>query len=110
MGEHSTAVVEVEGGLDRAETEALRLRETFRALLSQGYECILVNLAQATYLDSVLLGAIAHGYISAIRVGTTVKLLHASRRVKELLAVTKLDRVLETVESEEAGNAPSSGR
>ena len=110
MREHSTVVVEVEGRLDRAETEARRLRETFRVLLSHGYECILVNLAQATYVDSVLLGAIAQGYISAMRVGTTVKLLHASRRVKELLAVTKLDRVLETVESEEAGNAPSSER
>jgi len=103
MSEHSTVVVNIEGRHDRAETEALRLRETFRALLSQGCECILVNLAQATYLDSVLLGAIAQGYISAVRVGTTVKLLHASRRVKELLAVTKLDRVLETVESEDAG-------
>jgi len=41
------------------------------------------------------------GYTSAIRVGTTVKLLHASRRVKELLAVTKLDRVLETVDSDQ---------
>ena len=102
MREHSTVVVEVEGRLDRAETEASRLGETFRALLSQGCECILVNLAQATYVDSVLLGAIVHGYISAMRVGTTVKLLHASRRVKELLAVTKLDRVLETVESEDA--------
>jgi hypothetical protein len=34
-------------------------------------------------------------------VGTTVKLLHASRRVKELLAVTKLDRVIETVDSDQ---------
>jgi anti-anti-sigma factor len=110
MREHSTVVVDVDGGLDRAETDALRLRETVRGLLSQGCKCILVNLAQATYVDSVLLGAIAQGYISAVRVGATVKLLHASRRVKELLAVTKLDRVLETVESEDAGNAPSSGR
>jgi hypothetical protein len=38
MREHSTVVVEVEGRLDRAETEARRLRETFRALLSQGYD------------------------------------------------------------------------
>src|ERR1051326_4164858 len=102
---HSTIVVEVEGQSDRGEADAARLSETLRGLLSQGYECILVNLAQATYVDSVLLGAIVQGYISAMRVGTTVKLLHASRRVKELLAVTKLDRVLETVESE----APDKG-
>jgi anti-anti-sigma factor len=109
LSSRPTVVVTVEGGVDRGETEALRLRETLRGLLSQGCECILVNLAQATYVDSVLLGAIVQGYISAMRVGTTVKLLHASRRVKELLAVTKLNRVLETVESEE-GNAAPPGR
>ena len=101
MREQPTVVVDVEG-LD-ADTDALQLRDTFRRLLSQGCECILVNLAQATYVDSVLLGAIAQGYISAMRAGTTVKLLHVSRRAKELLAVTKLDRVLETVESSEDG-------
>ncbi len=101
---HSTIVVTVEASPDDTETDATRLRETLRGLLSQGYECILVNLAQSTYIDSVLLGAIVQGYISAMRVGTTVKLLHASRRVKELLVVTKLDRVLETVESEEPGD------
>ena len=88
-------------GLGRGEGDAARLRETLRGLLSQGYGCILVNLAQVPSLDSVLLGAIMQGYVSATRVGTAVKLLHASRRVKELLAVTKLDRVLETVESED---------
>jgi len=91
-----TVVVDV---LDRGESEAARLRTTLRALMPQGYGCILLNLSQLTYLDSVLLGAIVQGYISATRVGAAVKLLHASHRVKELLAVTKLDRVLETVES-----------
>ena len=110
MAEHSprpTVVVTLEGGHDRADTDAARVRETLRDLLSQGYDCILVNVAQATYIDSVMLGAIVQGYISAMRVGASVKLLHASRRVKELLAVTKLDRVLETVDSEDK---PPSGR
>ena len=97
----SSVIVDVKGSLGRGEDEAARLREQLRGLVSQGYQSILVNVAQVTYIDSVMLGAIAHGYISAMRVGTTVKLLHASRRVKELLAVTKLDRVLETVESED---------
>jgi len=98
---HPTAVVTVEFDVDRAETDAAQFRETLRSLLSQGYECILVNLAQATYIDSVMLGAIVQGYISAMRVGTTLKLLHTSGRVQQLLAVTKLDRVLQTVEDSE---------
>ena len=97
----STVVIDIDGTSDHAEFDAARFRDTLRSLLSQGCECVLVNLAQTTYIDSVMLGAIAQGYVSALRVGTSVKLLHASRRVKELLAVTKLDRVLETIESEE---------
>jgi anti-anti-sigma factor len=102
----STAIVDVESGVGRGEGEAARLREALRGLPSQGYQSILVNMAQVTYIDSVMLGAIVQGYTSALRVGVTVKLLHASRRVKELLAVTKLDRVLETVESEEPHMQP----
>src|SRR5438045_1450612 len=94
-----TFTITVEDG--RREGEAGRLRDAMRGLLGQGCECILVNLAQATYVDSVLLGAIVQGYISAMRVGTTVKLLHASRKVKELLTVTRLDRVLESVDDDD---------
>jgi anti-anti-sigma factor len=96
-----TVVVDIEGGLGRREQDAARLREKLRGLLSEGYRCIFVNVARITYLDTVMLGAIAQGYISAMKVGGTVKLLHASPRVKELLAVTKLNRVLEVVESAE---------
>jgi anti-anti-sigma factor len=96
-----TVIVDVERGLSRGEGDAARLHETLRGVLSQGYECILVNVAQVSYIDSVMLGAIVQGYVSAMRVGTTLKLLHASRRIKELLAVTKLDRVLETVDSDD---------
>jgi anti-anti-sigma factor len=96
-----TVVVDVDSGFERGEGGAARLREKLRVLLSQGYNCILVNVADATYIDSVMLGAIVQGYVSAMRVGTTLKLLHASRRVKDLLAVTKLDRVLQTVDSDD---------
>ena len=97
-----TVVVDVDASPANGERSAALFRDALRRLLSEGYDCILVNLAQATYIDSALLGAIVQGYISAARVGTTVKLLHTSRRVKELLAVTKLDRVLETVNGENA--------
>jgi anti-anti-sigma factor len=94
-------ILDVERGLGGREGDAARLHETLRGHLAQGYDGILVNVAQVGYMDSVMLGAIVQGYVSALRVGTTLKLLHASRRIKELLAVTKLDRVLETVESDD---------
>ncbi len=94
-----TVVVDIEGGFGRGESGAAQLQAKLRGLLSEGYDCILVDVAQVTNIDSVMLGAIVQAYVSATRVGTTVKLLHASRRVKELLGVTKLNRVLETVDS-----------
>src|SRR2546423_1540454 len=97
-----TVIVEVEVGVGDREADAARLHETLRGLVSQGYGCILINLAQVVRLDTFMLTAILQGYISAKRLGTTVKLLHGSRRVKELLAVTKCDRLLETVEPDDA--------
>lgn len=72
-----------------------------QALLDQGYQCILLNVAQLTYVDSVLLGAIVQAYVSTIRRGGTLKLLHATTRLRDLLALTKLDRLIDTVESDE---------
>ena len=97
----STVVLDIGSSSGQSDSDASRLHQKLRGLLSHGYACILVNVADLAYVDSVMLGAIVQGYVSAIRVGTTVKLLHASRRVKELLAVTKLDRVIETVDSDQ---------
>jgi anti-anti-sigma factor len=75
--------------------------ERVHALLDQGYQCILLNVAQLTYVDSVLLGAIVQAYASALRRGGTVKLLHVTRRFRDLLAVTKLERLIESVEPDD---------
>jgi anti-anti-sigma factor len=72
-----------------------------QALLDQRCQYILLNVAQLTYVDSVLLGAIVQAYASAIRRGGTLKLLHVTNRFRDLLVLTKLDRLIETVESDE---------
>jgi anti-anti-sigma factor len=81
-------------GLDAA----TQLRERLRALAARGYHVILLNLADVAYIDSVLLGAIVQAYAAAIRSGGTLKLLNASNRVRELLRITKLDRLIDTID------------
>ena len=49
-------------------------------------------------MDSLLLGELVQAYASAIKRGATLKLLNVSKRLKDLLAVTRLDKVLETAE------------
>ena len=95
-------VIEVHGPLVRDEAEPLVLLAALRAGLARGHTCILLDVAEVSLVDSLWLGALLQGYTTAIQRGGTIKLLHTSRRFRELLAVTKLDRVLESFESEEA--------
>ena len=53
-------------------------------------------MGQVSYLDSLLLGELVQAYASALRRGATLRLANTTRRLRELLSVTKLDRVLKT--------------
>ena len=103
-------IVDVQGPIDRnSDAQRRVLVERLRVLVDQGYTCILLNVAQVTYADSVLLSAVVQAYISAVRRGATLKLLNVTKRLQEVLAVTRLDTVLEIVESEDAGQVSRSG-
>jgi len=85
------------------------LRDRLRVLAAKGYNVILLNVADVAYIDSVLLGAIVQAYVATIRSGGTLKLLNASKRVRDLLRVTKLDRLIETAEPGAEGASRASG-
>jgi anti-anti-sigma factor len=74
------------------------LRDRLRGLAAKGYHVILLNVADVASIDSVLLGAIVQAYVATIRSGGTFRLLNASKRVRDLLRVTKLDRIIDTVD------------
>ena len=95
-GPPKPVIVDVPCPVERESGDYAVLRDGVRRLLGEGCKLILVNVAQVTYGDSVLLGAIMQAYTSAIRQGATLKLLHVSERFRDLLAVTKLDRVIES--------------
>jgi anti-anti-sigma factor len=98
-------IVDVTGPVEREGDEALVLLARLRAILDRGDRHILLNVVTVTYVDSLLLGSIIQAYVAAIRYGGAVKLLHVSPRFRQLLAVTKLDRVLPAFESEEVAVA-----
>jgi len=103
LHEHATGpviVIDVEGSITNHDARAALLAR-LRGLVEQGYTLILLNVAQVTYVDSVTLGALVHAYTSALRHGATLKLLHATERVRQLLRVTKLDTVLDTIDRDQ---------
>jgi anti-sigma B factor antagonist len=79
------------------------LREKINQLVENGTEKILLNLAEVPYVDSAGLGEIVRCYTTVSRKNGKLKLLHLTKRIHDLLSITKLLTVFETFESEEEG-------
>ena len=71
------------------------LREMLQNLLSQGQKKILLNLAEVSYIDSSGLGALVSGYTTLAGQQGQLKLLNLTKKVQDLLQITKLLTVFE---------------
>ena len=95
-------VVDVRAMMDAIGRSLMRSPIASRLLLRDGCNYIILNVSQLSAADSLVLGAIVQAYASAVRQGALVKLASPSPRFRELLTITKLDRVIETVEQTRA--------
>ena len=77
------------------------LREKINSLVESGKTKILLNLADVPYVDSAGLGEIVRCYTTVSRKDGKLKLLNLTKRIHDLLAITKLLTVFETHENEE---------
>jgi anti-sigma B factor antagonist len=80
--------------------ETAVLREKVKSLISQDSRIVL-NLADVTYIDSGGLGTLVALYTTARNAGGSIKLARLTKRVGDLLQVTKLLTVFEVFNSEE---------
>jgi anti-sigma B factor antagonist len=77
------------------------LREAVTKLSDTGKTKILLNLADVPYVDSAGLGEIVRTYTTVSRKGGKLKLLNLTKKIQDLLSITKLLTVFETYESED---------
>ncbi len=77
------------------------LREAVSKLAGSGKTKILLNLADVPYVDSAGLGEIVRTYTTVSRSGGKLKLLNLTKKIQDLLSITKLLTVFETYESED---------
>jgi anti-sigma B factor antagonist len=88
--------------------EASQLRDTIKKDLPENNRIIL-NLANVNYIDSGGIGTMVSLFTSARNAGGDIKLLHLTKRVGDLLQITKLITVFESYDDEQkAVNAFSS--
>jgi anti-sigma B factor antagonist len=76
------------------------LREAVTNLADSGKTKILLNLAEVPYVDSAGLGEIVRTYTTVSRKGGKLKLLNLTKKIQDLLSITKLLTVFETYEDE----------
>ena len=79
---------------------ASTLRDTMRDLAAKGSKKLLLNLSEVSYIDSSGIGEMVSSYTTITNHGGQLKLLGLSKRVKDLLQITKLYTVFEVFEDE----------
>jgi len=77
------------------------LKDKINALLNQGRKNLVLNLSEVPYIDSAGLGEVVRTYTTVSRQGGRLKLLNLTKRITDLLAITKLLTVFDTYDSEE---------
>jgi len=75
-------------------------RDTIKELVNKGHKKILVNLGDVTYIDSSGIGELVSGYTTVSNAGGQLKLLNLTKRVHDLLQITKLYTVFEVFDDE----------
>jgi anti-sigma B factor antagonist len=96
----AVTVLDLSGKITLGEDGNL-LKDKLQSLLHQNKKNILFNLAQVSYVDSAGLGAIVSAYTTVTREGGTLKLANVTKKLQDLLSITKLLTVFETFDSEE---------
>jgi anti-sigma B factor antagonist len=76
------------------------LRDALRDLVAKGNKKILLNLGDVSYIDSSGIGELVSGFTSVSNQGGQLKLLGLTKRVKDLLQITKLYTVFEVHDQE----------
>jgi anti-sigma B factor antagonist len=81
---------------------ASTFRDSIKELAAQGNQKLLLNLSEVNYIDSSGIGELVSGFTTVTNHGGQLKLLGLTKRVKDLLQITKLYTVFEVFDDEAA--------
>ena len=102
------AVVDMSGRITLGEGSVI-LRDTIRDLVGKGQKKILLNLGDVTYIDSSGIGELVSAFTAVRREGGELKLLKLTKKVHDLLQITKLYTVFD-IKDDEATAIKSFGK
>jgi anti-sigma B factor antagonist len=95
------AVIDFSGKITLGEGSAL-VRKTIRDLIEQGHRKILLNLSDVDYIDSSGIGELVGAYTTVRTAKGELKLVHLTKRVHDILQITRLFMVFDVQPDEPA--------
>ena len=98
---NGVTVVDMSGRITLGEGSVI-LRDTIKDLVGKGQKKILLNLGDVTYIDSSGIGELVSAFTSVRNQGGELKLLNLTKKVHDLLQITKLYTVFDIRDDETA--------
>lgn len=92
-------ILDVEGKILLGEGD-VQLKRKIDELIERNEKLLLLNLANVPYMDSGGLGEVVRSYTTVKRAGGDLKLVNATKRINDLLTITKLITVFEVFDDE----------
>ena len=92
-------VVDLSGRITLGEGSVV-LRDLVRELIGKGNKKILLNLGDVTYIDSSGIGELVSAFTTVRNQGGELKLLKLTKKVHDLLQITKLYTVFDVKDDE----------
>ena len=96
---NDVTVLDLKGKMTLGECDEL-LKDKINSLLASGKKKLLLNLEAVPYIDSAGLGEVVRTYTTVSRQGGSLKLLNLTKRIEDLLSITKLLTVFDTYDNE----------
>jgi anti-sigma B factor antagonist len=92
-------IVDMSGRITLGEGSVI-LRDSIKELLGSGHKKILLNLGNVSYIDSSGIGELVSAFTSVRNQGGELKLLKLTKKVHDLLQITKLYTVFDVKDDE----------
>lgn len=94
------AIVAISGDITLSKGGDVLLKDKIQSLLQQGHRKIVLDMGNVSYVDSAGLGQLVQVYATTSHLGGSLKLLNLTKRLRDLLVLTKLLTVFDAYDSE----------
>jgi anti-sigma B factor antagonist len=92
-------ILDLKGKLTLGDGDEL-MRNKINGLMQVGAKKVILNLGEVPYIDSAGLGEVVRSYTTVKKNDGMLKLLNLTKRIQDLLAITKLLTVFDTFDNE----------